>query len=82
MKAQQIRENVLNMDAEKLKKLAERKRRRKERREKLRQLQLEQLEGMNDSNERQDGPTSEAFSDIGKTDNDSEKASKISQVLI
>ncbi|XP_022106176.1 sodium channel protein 1 brain-like [Acanthaster planci] len=76
LKAQQIRENVLSMDAEKLKKLAEKKRKRKERREKLRQLQLKQLQE-NDAG--QISQSNQAFVDIEKMDNGSDSTSKVSQ---
>jgi hypothetical protein len=82
LKAQQIREKVLSMDAEKLKKLAERKRKRKERREQMRQLQLQQIES--DSRiEDQSDSKNDTFVDIEKIDNGSDTvSSKMSRVII
>ncbi|XP_033633746.1 sodium channel protein 1 brain-like isoform X2 [Asterias rubens] len=78
-KAQQIRENIFNMDAEKLKRLAEKKRRRKERRDQMRKLQLQNLEKIEGGGGGAEANDNEGFNANEKMDNDSDNTSKMSQ---
>ena len=80
-KAQQIRENIFNMDAEKLKRLAEKKRRRKERRDQMRKLQLQNLEKIEGGGGGAEANDNEGFNANEKMDNDSDNTSKMSQVI-